>query len=203
MPAVAGGERRAVTGGERLAVAGEETEAGGGRDEVQGGLGGGEEEGLAGGEGGAVHGAGAGGAGDREPAPAARGRAAERSAELEERRREVRALHELHRSVRAPRIMRPVVVTDRVVNGFFGQLGMELTRLAVKTWTVVVEDAIGDVAALLYFCHHCSAADGMDTTGWDEEHVAFLHIVALKHVGDGAVFYAFMVFVFGNGTLET
>ena len=155
----------------------------------------GEEESLAGGEGGAIHGAGAGGAGDREPAAAARGRAAERRAELEERRREVRALHDLHGSVRASHIMRPVFVVDIVVDSVLGQLGVELAGLAVQTWAVVVIDAVGDVRSLLDFSQIASAADGVDAAGRDEEYVAGRDHMVAQDVDDRPVLHATRIFL--------
>lgn len=81
------------------------------------------------------------------------------------------------------------------VDGFKGKIGVQLSWFAVKPRAVVVEDAIGDIAALLHLCQEDAAADGMDASCGEIEHVAWFHFVAGKHLCDATVGYALLIFV--------
>ena len=72
---------------------------------------------------------------------------------------------------------------------------MELARLAVQAQAAVVVDAVGDVGRLLDLGDEAAAADGVDASGREEEHVAGMHVVAGQHLGDGAVRDALLVFL--------
>ena len=190
-------------GGILSTVAGEEFEARGGWDEVQMVFVRGEEEGFAGPEGGAVHGPRAFGAHDREPAPATGGRAAERIGELEEVRREVLALQQLHRSVLPTVVMRPVVVRDGIVDRILGELGMELAGFAVQTRAVVVVYAVGDVGGFLDLDKAASAADGVDAAGRDEENVSGLDLIVAQSLDDAPVLHAAGILIRSDLLRET
>ena len=79
---------------------------------------------------------------------------------------------------------------------------MELAGLAIHARAVVVVDAIGDITALLYLSEEDTATDGMDTTGREVKHIACLDLMVGQYLGDGTVFYAFLVFIGGYGLLE-
>ena len=95
-----------------------------------------------------------------------------------------------------------VVFLYMVVEGLGGQFGVELAGLAVHAGAVVVEDAVGDVAGLLDLGEEDTTTDGMDTTGREVEHIACLDLMVGQYLGDGTVFYAFLVFIGGYGLLE-
>ena len=95
-----------------------------------------------------------------------------------------------------------VVFLYMVVEGLGGEFGVELAGLAVHAGAVVVEDAVGDVAGLLDLSEEDTATDGMDTTGREVEHIACLDLMVGQHLGDGTVFYAFLVLIGGYGLLE-
>ena len=79
---------------------------------------------------------------------------------------------------------------------------MELAGLAVHARAVVVEDAVGDIAGLLDLGEEDATTDGMDTAGREVEHIAGLDLMVGEDLGDGAVFYAFLVLIGGYGLLE-
>ena len=89
------------------------------------------------------------------------------------------------------------------VEGLSGKFGVELAGLTVHAGAVVVEDAVGDIAGLLDLGEEDATTDGMDTAGGEVEHVARLDLVVGEYLGDGAVFYAFLVLIGGYGLLES
>ena len=88
-----------------------------------------------------------------------------------------------------------VVGIDGEVNGLGSQFGMELAGLAVKTRTVIVEDAVGDIGGLLYLDQTDAATDGMDTTGRKVEDIALVDFMFGKDLGDGAVVDTLLIFL--------
>ena len=83
--------------------------------------------------------------------------------------------------------MGAVVRVYRVVNGVLGQFRVNLAGFAVQAQAAVVVDAVGDVGRLLDLCDEAAAADGVDASGGQEEHVSGMHVIAGQHIGDGAV----------------
>ena len=96
-----------------------------------------------------------------------------------------------------------VVGIDGKVNGLGSQFGMELAGLAVKTGTVVIEDAVGDIGGLLYLDQTDAATDGMDTTGREVEDIALMDFMLGKDLGDGAVVDTLLIFLWGYLLSET
>ena len=80
---------------------------------------------------------------------------------------------------------------------------MQFAGLAVHAGAVVVEDAVGDVTGLLDLGEEDATADGMDTAGGEVEDIAGLDLMVGEDLGDGAVFYTFLVFIGGYGLLES
>ena len=115
---------------------------------------------------------------------------------------EVGGIDDLDGTVVGVDVFGAVVFLYMVVEGLGGQFGVELAGLAVHAGTVVVEDAVGDVAGLLDLGEEDTTTDGMDTTGREVEDIACLDLVIGQHLGDGTVFYAFLVFIGGYGLLE-
>lgn len=96
-----------------------------------------------------------------------------------------------------------VVGIDGEVNGLGSQFGMELAGLAVKTGTVVVEDAVGDIGGLLYLDQTNAATDGMDTAGREVEDIALMDFMLGKDLGDGAIVDTLFIFLWGYLLSET
>ena len=116
---------------------------------------------------------------------------------------EIRRVDDLHRSVGRVRVDRAVVRLDMEVERLRCQLRMQLARLAIHPRTVVVVDAVGDIARLLHLRQHNPAADGVDTPGREVEHIARLDLMVGQHLGDGAVGDAPLVFLGADLPLET
>ena len=115
---------------------------------------------------------------------------------------EVGGIDDLDGTVVGVDVFGAVVFLYVVVEGLGGQFGMELAGLAVHAGTVVVEDAVGDIGGLLDLGEEDTTTDGMDTTGRQVEHITGLDLMVGEHLGDGTVFYAFLVFIGGDGLLE-
>ena len=96
-----------------------------------------------------------------------------------------------------------IVGFDMVVEGLGSQLGMEFTRLAIHARTVIVVDAIGDIAGLLDLRQEDASTDGMNTTGREVEDIARGDLMTCQHLGDGMVLYAFLIFFGGHLPTET
>ena len=79
---------------------------------------------------------------------------------------------------------------------------MEFTWFAIKSWTIIVEDAIGDVRGLLDLCELDASTDGVHTTRGEIEHIAFVYLMLCKDFADGAVSNAFFVFLWCYLLLE-
>ena len=96
-----------------------------------------------------------------------------------------------------------IVGFDMVVEGLGSQFGMEFTGLAIHARTVIVVDAIGDIAGLLDLRQENACTDGMNTTGREVEDIARGNLVTCQHLGDGMVLYAFLIFFGGHLATET
>ena len=108
---------------------------------------------------------------------------------------EIRRVDHLDSTVGRVSVCRAVVGLDMKVERLRRQIRMQFARLAIHARTVVVEDAIGDVGGLLHLSQQDAATDGMDTACGEEEHVARLDLMVGKHLRDGAVGDAPVVFV--------
>ena len=115
---------------------------------------------------------------------------------------EVGGVDDLDGTVVGVDVFSAVVFLDMEVEGLGGEFGVELAGLAVHARAVVVEDAVGDIGGLLDLGEEDASADGMDTTSREVEHIAGLDLVVGEDLGDGAVFYAFLVLIGGYGLLE-
>ena len=96
-----------------------------------------------------------------------------------------------------------VVFLYMEVEGLGGEFGVELAGLAIHAGAVVVEDAVGDVAGLLDLSEEDATTDGMDTAGREVEDITGFDLVVGEDLGDGTVFYAFLVLIGGYGLLES
>ena len=115
---------------------------------------------------------------------------------------EVGGVDDLDGTVVCVDVFGAVVFLYVVVEGLGGEFGVELAGLAIHAGAVVVVDAVGDVAGLLDLGEEDATTDGMDTTGREVEHIAGLDLMVGQHLGDGTVFYAFLVLIGGYGLLE-
>ena len=115
---------------------------------------------------------------------------------------EVGGVDDLDGTVVGVDVLGAVVFLYMEVEGLGGEFGVQFAGFAVHAGAVVVEDAVGDVAGLLDFGEEDATTDGMDTTGREVEHIACLDLMVGQHLGDGTVFYAFLVFIGGYGLLE-
>ena len=79
---------------------------------------------------------------------------------------------------------------------------MEFSWFTIESRTVVVEDAVGDVRGLLYLCEFYASTDGMYSSGWEIEDIAFVYLMLGKDFADGAVSNAFFVFLWCYLLLE-
>ena len=109
---------------------------------------------------------------------------------------------DLYGTVGGVGIDRAVVGLDMEVQGLGSQGSVELTRLAIETEAVVVEDAIGDIRGLLDLSEEDAPTDGVHTTSREVEDIARLDLVVGKDLGDGAVLDALLVFVGGDLLFE-
>ena len=115
---------------------------------------------------------------------------------------EVGGVDDLDGTVVGVDVFRAVVFLYMEVEGLGSKFGVEFAGLAVHAGAVVVEDAVGDVAGLLDLGEEDATTDGMDTAGREVEDIAGLDLVVGEDLGDGAVFYAFLVLIGGYGLLE-
>lgn len=115
---------------------------------------------------------------------------------------EVGGVDDLDGTVVGVDVFGAVVFLYMEVEGLGGEFGMELAGLAVHAGAVVVEDTVGDVTGLLDLGEEDATTDGMDTTGREVEYIAGLDLMVCEDLGDGAVFYAFLVLIGGYGLLE-
>ena len=86
-------------------------------------------------------------------------------------------------------------VEDNWESPTLGAWGMQLASLSVGTFAVIVVDAVGDIAGLLYLSDEASRADGMHASDRQEKNVARCHVVTLKHLHNTVVFDSSHVFI--------
>ena len=115
---------------------------------------------------------------------------------------EVGGVDDLDGTVVGVDVFGAVVFLYMEVEGLGGEFGVELTGLAIHARAVVVEDAVGDIGGLLDLGEEDTATDGMDTTGREVEDIACLDLMVGKDLGDGTVFYAFLVLIRGYLLVE-
>ena len=115
---------------------------------------------------------------------------------------EVGGIDDLDGTVVGVDVFGAVVFLYMEVEGLGGEFGVEFAGLAVHAGAIVVEDAVGDVAGLLDLGEEDATTDGMDTTGREVEDITGLDLMVGEDLGDGAVFYAFLVLIGGYGLLE-
>lgn len=72
---------------------------------------------------------------------------------------------------------------------------MKLAGVAVGIKSVVVVDAIGCIACLLYFKYEVATAQTVDVARRKEEYVVFIRIILAQIVDNGVVVDCFAVFV--------
>ncbi len=75
-------------------------------------------------------------------------------------------------------------VARGVVDGLYGQFGVQFAQSAVAVHAVIVIHAVSDVAGLLHFGKEHAGANGVDASGGQEEHVAGLYLAACQHCGE-------------------
>ena len=80
-----------------------------------------------------------------------------------------------------------ILILDIEIEGLGGEVGVQLSRSAVDARSVVVEDAVGDIAALLNLGEKDAAADGMDAASRDVEDVARGDLMTSECGDDGPV----------------
>ena len=123
--------------------------------------------------------------------------------EVEQVCREILAVGQFDCRVGMCLIMRAVVGRHGIVDGIFGQLGMQFTPVTVGILTIVVVDAVSDVAGLLYLCDKASGTDGVNATRRQEEHIARRHFITLENVHDSVIAYPFHILLCVNLLGET
>ena len=79
---------------------------------------------------------------------------------------------------------------------------MEFTWFAVKSRTVVIIDAVGDVRGLLYLCELDASTDSVYSSGWEIEDIALVYLMLCKNFTDCAVGYSLFVFLWCYLLLE-
>ncbi len=95
-----------------------------------------------------------------------------------------------------------IVGIDGVVDGVFGLVGVEFAGIAVFVASVVVVDAVGDVACLLYLGQEVACTDGVDASGGEEVGLSGSGVVGGDDVHDGVVGHTTFVFVGSYGCVE-
>ena len=116
---------------------------------------------------------------------------------------EVGGIDDLDGTVVGVDVFGAVVFLYMEVEGLGGEFGVELAGLAIHAGAVVVEDAVGDVTGLLDLSEEDATTDGMDTAGREVEDITGFDLVVGEDLGDGTVFYAFLVLIGGYGLLES
>ena len=79
---------------------------------------------------------------------------------------------------------------------------MEFARFTIESRTIIVENAIGDVRGLLYLCELDASTDGVYSSGWEIEDIAFVYLMLCKDFADGTVGYSLFVFLWCYLLLE-
>ena len=115
---------------------------------------------------------------------------------------EVGGVDDLDGTVVGVDVFGAVVFLYMVVEGLGGEFGVEFAGFAIHARAVVVVDAVGNIAGLLDLGEEDATTDGMDTTSREVEDITGLDLMVGQHLGDGTVFYAFLVFIGGYGLFE-
>ena len=84
-----------------------------------------------------------------------------------------------------------------------GTDALQLALMAVLVDAVVVEDAISDVARLLYLGDEISGTDGMDAACWQEEHLPTMRSVVVHDIHDGAISHTTVIFLRSDVATES
>ena len=129
--------------------------------------------------------------------------AVEGSGDLHHTDIEIRGVDDLDGTVGRGDIFRAVVGLNMKVEGLGCQVCMQRTGLAIHARTVVVENAVGDIARLLDLGQEDAATDGMDTACGEIEDIARLDLVVGKDLSDSAISDATVVFFQGYLQFET
>ena len=74
------------------------------------------------------------------------------------------------------------------------EVGMQFTHPAVYVRTVVVEDAVSDIARLLHLCKQNPSANGMHPSCRQKEDVSLMHLMPCKGITYRALFNHLPVF---------
>lgn len=111
--------------------------------------------------------------------------AMERTRRLNHLDTEVRGVEEFVGTLVILAMIGLVLGIDMKVDGLGCQFGMEFTRLPIKSKTIVIVDAIGDIAGLLYLGQTNATTDGMNTTGRKIEDITLLYFMLGKDRRNG------------------
>ena len=88
-----------------------------------------------------------------------------------------------------------LLARDVEVNRIERLLSMQLTWLAIETRTVIVEDSVSHIGALLHLGQQDASTDGMDAARWDEEDIACLDGMLGQHLADRAIGHTVLILV--------
>ena len=80
---------------------------------------------------------------------------------------------------------------------------MQFSGFPVNAGSVVIIDAIGEIAALLYFGQQNTTADSVHTSGREIKYITCMYLVACQYIGNSAVGNALFIFIFVYLLLET
>ena len=116
---------------------------------------------------------------------------------------EVRGVQELMGNIGVIAMTGLVFGIYGIVNSLCCQFGMKFTGLAVKSGTVVVENAVSDIRGLLDFGQTYATTDGMDPTGRQVEDIVFVNLMTGEDFSNSAISHSLTVFLWGNLLLES
>ena len=80
---------------------------------------------------------------------------------------------------------------------------MQLPIVAILILALVVVNAIGYIACLLYLGEETARSDGMDAPCREEENIPFLHLVLCERITDGVVFHHGFILFGGDLLLKS
>ena len=92
-------------------------------------------------------------------------------------------------------VVSTVIRIQRIIDSVFRQFRMQLTAITVHIFTVVIVNTIRDVAGLLDLSNKTTRSDRMHTSRRQEEYIAFIYVVTLKHIHDRIVLHTFHIFL--------
>lgn len=100
-------------------------------------------------------------------------------------------------------VVEGAIVLCHVIVECLGSQGcVQLARLTVKSRTIVVEDAVSDIAGLLNLGKTDAATDGMYPTRWQVEDIARMNLVLGKDIDYGSVSHTLGILLRRNLLLE-